>query len=173
MDILSQFSPEQIEALKIALGQAANSRSPIRERQLHDLRLMPTKDDPRPMFIMSTEAPRDGRDLTRTTPFPALLWHKATGEEITVHSAKEKAERGQEWVSTPPEHRVMTPIVELSELMAGLTEHERTVLFEEQNTSRMESLRERLADLTPEEVTKLFAELAPAKVAPGSTRRSA
>ncbi len=172
-DLLAQFTPEQIAALTEALLAANRNRTPVRPRQLHDLRLLPTKDDARPLFLLSTEAPRDGTDLTRTTPFPALLWHKSTGEEITVHSAKEKAERGPEWVSTPPEHRVLTPVLELSELMAGLSDHEREVLFKDQHQSRMDTLKERLAGLTPEEVAELFAGLAPAKAVPGSTRKSA
>ena len=77
---LSTFSPDQLAQLKSALdGLTPSGRSPLRPRQLHGLRPIPTADDPRPTFFWSAKSPRDGVDLTRTTPFPRLLWNKAGG----------------------------------------------------------------------------------------------
>lgn len=170
MDLLSMFTPEQIEALKVQLLANNSGRSPIKPRQLHDLRMLPTKDDPRPLFIMSAETPRDFGDVSKTHPYPALLWHRDTGEEITVQSAKERATYGAEWKSVPPVDRVLTPMEDISELLAGLTEHERSVVLEAQNRQRMESLQSRLAELTPEQLAALVAGLPQPKAVPGQKR---
>ena len=57
---LNHLTPDQIASLKTQLAQTDTSgRSPIRARQLHDLRLLPTANDPRPTFFWSAEGSRD------------------------------------------------------------------------------------------------------------------
>src|SRR5882757_4365765 len=99
---LANLTPSEIASLRAQLLGAPGSandptgRSPIKPRQLHDLRLLPTATDPRPMFIPSTETPRDWV-VGPGTPFPKLLWHRTTGEERTVHTATEQARYEQDW----------------------------------------------------------------------------
>ncbi len=170
MDILAGFSPEQLTALKAALLASESGRSPFKPRQLHDLRLLPTKDDPRPMFILSTESPRDGGDLSKTSPFPALRWHKGTGDEVRVESAQELAMLGSDYVAYPPADRVVTPVMELSELVAGLPEYERAALLKAADQTRMETLRDRLALLSPDDLAALIAGLPKPVTVPGQKR---
>jgi len=158
---LSQLTPDQLRSLKTQLealpaGIDGTGRSPFRPRQLHDLRLLPTKDDPRPTFFWSAESPRDGVDVSRTTPYPALMWHRESGEEITVFSAEDEANHAHAYTTKAPQIVAKAPMDELSDLLAQLPEADRALVLEAQRQERMQSLKAKLAALTPEQLEALL-----------------
>jgi len=165
---LSQLTPDQLRSLKAQLdGLPASTdgsgRSPFRPRQLHDLRLLPTKDDPRPTFFWSAESPRDGVDLSKTTPYPALMWHRESGEEITVFSAQDEADHASAYTTHAPQTVLRAPMDELSDLLGQLPEADRALVMEAQRQERMQKLKAQLAALSPEQLEGLLARAEPAK----------
>ena len=158
---LQSLTPEQLIALKQQLDGLTDTsgRSPIRPRQLHDLRLLPTKDDPRPLFIASAEAPRDGRDLTKTTPYPKLMWHQDTGEEITVYSSAEGRQKSDIYLTVAPAHRVLEPMEALKLELDSFSEEDRQLILDAQKQTRMQALQAKLAGLSDEARDRLMAEV--------------
>ena len=159
MDI-TQFTPEQLIALKAQLDGLTDTsgRSPLRPRQLHDLRLLPTKDDPRPLFIPSAEAPRDGRDLTKTTEYPKLMWHRDSGEEITVYSSAEERQMSDIYNKVAPENVVLAPMDALKLELDSFSEEDRKLIIDAQKQTRMQALQEKLASLSDEARERLLAD---------------
>ncbi len=157
---LAQLTPDQLLALKQQLDGLTDSsgRSPIRPRQLTDLRLLPTKDDPRPLFISSAEAPRDGRDLTKTTPYPKLMWHQDTGTEITVYSSAEERQMSDIYTLTAPAHRVLEPMDALKLELDSFSEEDRALILNAQKQTRIAELQAKLAGLSEEALTRLLGE---------------
>lgn len=136
-----------------------DGRSPMRPRQLNDLRLLPTADDPRPTFFWSAESPRDV-DVTKTTPYPRLLWHVESGEEITVldleaHQAKE-AEGC--WTETAPSEVPVDPMAAIQAELDALTPTERATVLEAQRQQRLQSLQTKIAALSDRSLETLLGE---------------
>lgn len=163
---LSSLTPEQLQQLKAQLatvpdpnGRTSDGRSPFRERQLHDLRLLPTADDPRPTFFWSAEQPRDSKDYSKTSLYPRLMWHKETGEEITVYNLQQERERGSFYQVQPPFQIVLTPQQELQELLAGLTEQERATILDAQHAQRLDAIKDRLAALSDDQLEAVVGSL--------------
>ena len=157
---LSTFSPDQLAQLKSALdGLTPSGRSPLRPRQLHDLRLIPTADDPRPTFFWSAVSPRDGVDLTRTTPFPRLLWNKA-GEELTVYSAEEMAEQVKAGCSlmAPTDMPAPDPFEMVRMEWASFTEDERAMMLEATQTQKRKALEAKLSTLSDAQLQALLGQ---------------
>lgn len=169
---LSTFTPEQIAQLK---GQLAGTddlgRSPLRPRQLHDLRLLPTATDPRPLFIPSAEGTRD-LPSGPLKVFPMLAW-SPTGEEITLQDARERDQRVAEgYVLTPP---VMTPVDPLTAVQSAfdaLTPEEQAILVEEQRQDRLTALRAKVAGLSEAQLEALLAGQPEAKRGPGRPKKA-
>ena len=170
---LNNLTPDEIASLKNQLNQTdSTGRSPIRPRQLHDLRLMPTATDPRPMFVWSAESPRDRGDLTRTTEFPKLMWHKSTGEEITVYTLEQQIEQGSIYTTQPPANPVtLDPMEQLQDALAGLSESDRALVLEEQRKQRISALQNKLAALSEDQLEALLNQSEPAKRRPGRPRK--
>ncbi len=156
---LSNLTPDQLISLKSQLDSITDTtgRTPIRPRQLHDLRLMPTATDARPMFIWSAESPRDGGDLSKTYEFPKLMWHADTGVEITVRSHEEQEEKRATYVFTPPTHTVVNPVDVLGDALADLTDQEREFVLKAQQEQRVKALQDRIANLSEGQLTELLA----------------
>jgi hypothetical protein len=176
MDLnLSSFTVEQIAALKSQLDAitSTDGRSPFKSRQLTDLRLLPTKDDPRPTFFMSAEAPRNAGDLTRTTLYPRLMWHGETGAEITVTDARSftaHLERG--YVELPPFEIVLDPMDALAAQIDALSADDREALIESQRQDRIGAMRQKLAALSEDKLAILLGQAeAPAKRGPGRPKK--
>lgn len=179
MDI-TNLTLEELAALKAQLDGLTDvsGRSPIKPRQLHDLRLLPTKDDPRPTFFWSAEAPRNAIDLTKTTPYPRLMWHSDTGHEITVSSASaQQTETAQGFVLAPPaDAPPIDPLAALTEQLEALPEEDRALLVAAQRQDRMTALREKLAALPEDKLAAVLATVegsseVPAKRGPGRPRK--
>lgn len=171
---LNHLTPDQIAILKQQLAQTDTSgRSPIRARQLHDLRLLPTANDPRPTFFWSAESPREVA-LGNGTEFPKLLWDGETGVEITVHDAMEEAERLQDgYVRVAPASVVVDKVDALADQLAGLSEEEQKLILQAQQQSRIQALTEKLATLSPAELDRLLGNTPPAaKRGPGRPRKA-
>ena len=157
---LSTLTPDQIASLKAQLGIAGDGsgRSPLKPRQLHDLRLLPTKDDPRPTFFW-IEPPRTGEDLTKTTPYPRLMWHGTSGEEVTVYSASEQST----YTSTgyvlhaPVPASAQDPLDILRANLEAFSPEDRALLVAGQQQDRLAALRAQMAALKPEELETLLA----------------
>ena len=117
---LSRMTPDDIASLRAQLGLTDTSgRSPLKPRQLHDLRLLPTKDDPRPTFFWSAEAPRNVADLTKTSPYPKLLWEPVTGTEVTAQSPEEHETLYAGYLPLAPATAVLDPQAELEAQFAS------------------------------------------------------
>lgn len=149
---LSGFTAEQLAALKAQLNSTDGSgRSPIKPRQLHDLRLLPTADDPRPTFFWSVDPPRDGRDLTRGTPYPRLLWHVDSGEEITVLDLEAHQAKQAEgcWTETAPSAGPVDPMADMQAALDALTPEDRALVVAAQQQTRLQEITAKLSKLSP------------------------
>ena len=148
----------------------ADGRSPLKNRQLNDLRLLPTADDPRPTFFWSAESPRDAGDLTKTTPYPRLLWHRDTGVEITVQTADEHAQMGEEWLLLPPAQTAPEPMDVMRSELDARTPEDRAVLIEGQRQARMAALQAKMATLPDAALEALLGDAA-AQATTGTVKR--
>lgn len=148
---LTSISSEDLQQLKTLLADMpdANGRSPMKPRQLHDLRLLPTKDDPRPTFFWSAETPRD-HVVGPGKPFPRLMWHRVTNQEITVKSASEMELKLAEFTMDPPEMGPIDPQQELADLMAQLSDADRQLLLDSMQQTRMAAIQKQLDALSPD-----------------------
>lgn len=135
----------------------ADGRSPIRPRQLHNLTLAPTATDPRPLFIPSSEAPRDW-DTFKTFPYPRLLW-SPDGVEITVKTKTEHEQRLEDgYLEVAPSAVPVDPIVDIREALEGLSSQERELILNRADTQRKESLQAQIAALSPELLEQLLTQ---------------
>ncbi len=173
-----QLSPELLQQIQAAiqngtlqLGNPAG-RSPIKPRQLHDLRLLPTKDDPRPTFFWSAESPRDVGDLTRTTEFPKLMWHAEGGQEITIHSAEEQRRLlTQGYVLTAPASVVIDVMDQMRAQFEALSAEDQALLIDAQKQDRLAALRAQLGTLPEDKLQAMLAQADPAKRKPGRPKK--
>ena len=176
---LSNLRPDQIAALKAQLFPEvdAQGRSPFKPRQLHDLRLLPTKDDPRPLFISSAEGDRN-LPIGAGTPYPKLLWHGTTNAEIAVWDGEEEQEKlASGYVLLPIEAIAVDPVMDLAQMLAGLPEAEQALILAAQQQTRRDDLQSKLAALPAADLAKLLASLEAtpeaAKRGPGRPRKEA
>ena len=152
---------------------SADGRSPHRPRQLHDLRLMPTATDPRPMFVWSAEGDRD-TPITQNE-YPKLLWHGETNLEIAVRSKQEETEKVEQgFVFLPATTTAASAVEDLTAAFAGLSDDEKHLILEAQAKQRRDAITAKLAELSPEALDRLLMQAAepqpkkrgrPAKVA--------
>ncbi len=158
---IEQLTPEDLASLKSQLGinTDENGRSPIRPRQLHDLRLLPTATDPRPLFTPSAEAPRDGRDLTKTTEYPKLMFHRDTGKEITVQNAAEQRQMSDIYELTRRADIVIEPMEAMRLELDSFSEEDRKLILDAQKASRIQTMQAKLAGLSEEALAKLLADV--------------
>ncbi len=143
VEALKGLTPDQLSGI-LAQG---HGRSPLRPRQLTDLRLVPTATDPRPTWVQDT----DGREFGVIThlPYPALLWHRETGQEITVHSAKEREERGDMWVTVAPSTVVADPVDAARRMFESLSPEDQAFVLENQRQARIAAVSSAMGALTP------------------------
>lgn len=155
---VTSLTPDQIEALKAALGDN-QGRSPIRPHQRHDLRLLPTKEDPCPTYFWSAEAPRNAGDLTRTTPYPRLLWHGKTGIEVTAADPKAHAAfKAEGYVDLPPANAEKPePIDIVREQLDSLSPEDRKLVLHNAHAAQLDNLKNALLGLTEAERRELAA----------------
>jgi hypothetical protein len=154
-DLLAQIQ-DAIKTGQISVGTFG--RSPMRPRQLHDLRLPPTKDDPRPTFFWSAEAPRDGVDLTRTTEFPKLMWDAETGTEVTVTDAEDQGRHvARGYVFVAPTSVVIDPMDAIKAQWDALSADDQALLLESQRQDRIAMLKAKLSALPEAKLAELLA----------------
>lgn len=158
-----QLSPELVAQIQeaVASGQLVlgnpGGRSPLRPRQLHDLNLPPTRDDPRPTFFWSAEKPRNDPFVHLTHEFPKLMWKGDTGQEITVLSAEAQAEKMKfGYVLTCPLSAVLDPMEELQKQFAMLPDEDRQAIMKATNENRIETMVEQLAKLDQSQLDAIF-----------------
>lgn len=173
---LTQLTPEQLATLRAQLGLAgtdASGRSPFKPRQLHDLRLLPTETDPRPTFFWSAVSPRDV-DVLKTTPYPRLLWDKATGEEVTVGDAEtHQAYRADGYTELAPMQAPVDPMAELQAALEALDPETRALVIETQRKQRVAALTAKMAGLSEGALEALLSDEPKAeKRKPGRPRKS-
>jgi len=172
-----QLSPELLQQIQSAIKDGTlqlggSGRSPIRPRQLTDLRLLPTKDDPRPTFFWSAEAPRDGRDLTRTEPYPRLLWHAESGEEITVISAEQhQAKVAEGYVTMAPAWVEPDPMEAIRTQWEALSAEDQALLLESQKQDRIAMLKAKLSALPEAKLAEMLSKAAQETPAQQEIRR--
>jgi hypothetical protein len=172
---LSRLTPEMEARLMAILNNPSQAGvvgtgvlgplSPMRPRQLHDLRLLPTADDPRPTFFPSAEPPRDGSHL-QTFEFPKLLFHSVTGTEICIHSKAEEAQMlasGYQKIALPresddPEAQAAREAEHLQAALLALPEHEREAILAEQKQRQRATFHERLSALPERVLEQVLAE---------------
>ena len=160
---VSQLSAADIAALKAVLaGTDDTGRSPIRDRQLHDLRLLPTASDPRPTFFWSAEAPRNAGDLTRTTLYPRLMWDK-DGKEVTAPDLKaQESYTAQGYVLLPPANaEAPDPMDELRIAFEALSPEDRATLVAAQKQSKLAAIQAQMAALSDADIDALIAGVTP------------
>jgi hypothetical protein len=129
------------------MEQTADGRSPFRPRQLDDLTLAPTKDDPRPTFFWSAVSPRHAGDLKKTEPYPRLLWHRESGQEITVHSLSEHQKKLADYQEIAPALVAVDPMAAIQAELDALSPEDRALVIEGQRQDRINALRAKMAKL--------------------------
>jgi hypothetical protein len=178
-----ELTPELLAELKqaIATGQldlsavqgTRDGRSPIRPphlRQLHDLRLAPTKDDPRPTFIWSVDGPRNDPDAHKTHPYPRLLW-SADGTEITVHTAAEHQQKvASGYLEKAPGDVVIDPATAMKAMLDGLSPEDRLLVLEGSKSARNKQRIEALLELDDAAFDSVVSAL---EMVPGAKKKSA
>jgi hypothetical protein len=145
-----------------ATGATNNAgRSPFRPRQLHDLTLLPTKDDPRPTFNWSADPPRDdGGESRRTFPYPRLLW-TADGTEITVHSeAEHRGMVAQGYLEQAPGDVVIDQAEQLRQMLEALSPADRALVVDGQRQARIKAALSALEELPLGEADTMLESLA-------------
>jgi hypothetical protein len=154
------------ELLALAGGTDASGRSPLRPRQLTDLRLAPRADDPRPTFFTTSEVPRDW-DTTGQHEFPKLMW-SPKGQEITIPAGRDAKAHEAEYEAKgyghiPPASEA--PMDAVQREMAQLSDEDRKLVLEMQQQARMNRLQERMSHLTDQELASVLVDVAatPAK----------
>ncbi len=153
-----EFTPEQIAEIQQLINQgliSPNGRSPIRDRQLTNLTLVPTATDPRPLFIPSAEVPRDTKPQVYTK-WPSLRW-KPNGEEVRVKDALALAALGDGYLDYPPHLQPLDPMAGMTEALAALTEKERDVIVSTQRDLRMKKLQEQLSQMSESDLETVLA----------------
>lgn len=153
---LVKYIEEAIRSGSLNLG-TIGTRSPIRPRQLHDLTLLPTAEDPRPTFFWSAAKPRDV-DVSKTHEFPKLMWHGTSGTEITVTSRDEQqAHLTMGFVLTAPHSLVIDPMSEFQAAFDALSAEDRSLLVKSIEQDRMEKLKAKLGSLPADQLESLLA----------------
>jgi len=164
LDITS-LSPDDLNALRAALGIAGDTfgRSPVRERQLHDLTLLPTATDPRPTFFWSAEKPRN--DPPQRAPFARLMWDGTTGREITVRSPEELATyTAKGFVLTAPGNaEAPDPADAVRAALEALSPEDRKTVLMAAQTARLARVQEMAAGLSESDFEQLLASMEPTK----------
>jgi len=162
---VTQLSQDDIATLRQLMGGGLDSfgldalgRSPNKPRQLQDLRLNPTATDPRPTFYMSAESPRNAGDLTKTKPYPRLMWD-TKGKEITVASrTAQETYTAQGYVLVAPaDAPPADPVDDLTAALEALSETDRKALLASVQASKIAGLQEKMASLTPEQLDAVLA----------------
>ena len=156
---------ELLEALKSLIAEQPgvleslvndNRTRTLPGRQLHDLRLLPTAKDARPLFLPSAETPRDFVD--RQLPYPKLLW-RPDGTELTVKDRKQHdAMLAEGCLELCPTSRVLTPQERLEDLLAQLSPEDRELVIEQQRKTRLDAIQAQLAQLSPDELMAVTGE---------------
>ncbi len=148
---------------ELAQTTDTGGRSPIKPRQLNDLRLLPRADDPRPTFYASAQVPRDW-DTTTQHEFPKLMWTPEGTEVVILNSpdAKktEKAWEAKGYSHIPPAD--VTPFDAVEREMRQLTDEERAYVLDLQRQARIAKIQDKLGRLTESELAMIGA-AAPAK----------
>lgn len=165
--LLGTLQPDQLAALKAAIDGLTDvsGRSPFKPRQLHDLRLPPTKDDPRPTFFWSADPPRNGVDLTKTTVYPRLMWHGVTGQEITVRdAADQQTHTAQGFVLVAPSNaEAPDPLELIRQQLEAMSPEDRQTLIAAAQRDRLAQVQEAMKGLTEDEFAALAASIEGAK----------
>ena len=173
-DLLASIQ-EALNNGTLTLG-SPGARSPLRPRQLHDLRLMPTKDDPRPTFFWSAEAPRNAVDLARVTEFPKLLWHGDSGQEVTAISGEEQARYlSMGYQFTAPSAMVIDPMDVIRAEWERFSPEDQAAIVASQQKDRIAAMVARLSTLPEDRLEALLTTAAPTetKRGPGRPRKDA
>lgn len=162
---LGNLTPDQLVELKAKLDGLTDvsGRSPMRPRQLHNLTLAPTAKDPRPLWVPSTEQPRD-YNPGPAKYYPALMWHQETGEERTVYTREEQDGMGDSWGTAAPTAQPIDPLGDMQAALDALSPEDRKVVMEAQKRTRIADLQERLAGLSEAQLEALLSgAVAPSK----------
>jgi hypothetical protein len=169
---LDNLTLDQLAALKAKLDGLTSTagRSPVRigpykdPRQLDNLTLTPTKDDPRPTFFWSSDAPRNVGDLTRTQPFPRLMW-TPSGVEVSVASERAQRELEAEGyvLIAPVNAQAPDPMETMRQQLAMLKPEDQQLIVAAAKRDRMAKLQESLAGLSEEDLAAIVASVEPSK----------
>lgn len=162
--LLASLDPAQLAALKAAVAGLTDmsGRSPFRPRQLNDLRQLPTADDPRPTFFWSAVAPRNVGDLTKTEPYPRLMWDGKSGKEITVTDAAAQASyTAKGFVLTPPSNAEKPPMENVKDMLDGLSVADRDLVLKGAHATKLDRIKSALLELSTDDAEALMAAMAP------------
>lgn len=153
-EVLNALANLTLDQLHAILG-AGNGRSPIKPRQLHDLRLLPTATDPRPTFFWSAEG---ARDVVEThSPYPKLLWHKDTGVEITVQTEAEHRLKAADYVTVAPNSTPQSEADRIKALFDSLSPEDQKIVLDADRKARLEKIQSGLSNLSDSDRASLMA----------------
>ncbi len=172
-----QLDPALIAQIQAAIANGTlqlggTGRSPLRERQLHDLTMLPTADDPRPTFFWSAEKPRN-EQIGPGTPYPRLLW-TAEGVEVTVHSSEEHRRMvAQGYLEQCPADVVIDVMDQIRQQFDALPEEDRKLLIAAQRQDRIAKLQAQMVEMPEDELNAMLAQSLPTKRGPGRPPKDA
>lgn len=160
------LAPELLQAIKEAIANGeidltavTNARSPFRPRQLHNLTLLPTKDDPRPTFFWSVEGPRNDAEAGKTHPYPRLLWD-AAGTEICVKTAEEhRAKVAEGYLEVAPGTVELDQAGQIRAMLESLSPADRALVIDGNKKARIAAAIEGMAALSDADVDAVIASL--------------
>lgn len=166
------LSESDLQALRARLGTLAPDPMgrivQMPGRQLHDLNLQPTAEDPRPLFVPSAASPRDVQ-VGRPTEYKKLMW-SPDGREIAVSTrAEEDAYAAKGYVLTSPATRAMSTEELIAAEFASLPPEDQQLVIETAKAAKLATMQERLASLTPDERARVLG----ADRATGSAKKRA
>lgn len=137
-------------------------------RQLTDLRIPPSKDDPRPKFELG-DVPSTYPGYGDAPPFRCLRWHPVSGEEVCATTLEQLARFDDEgYLKFPIQAAPKTAVEDVAAELAALTDDERQLVFEAQRQARLSSIQAKLAKLSNAELESVSV---PVKRGPGRPRK--
>jgi len=169
-DLLAQIQQAINNGSLTLSGMAARQASPFKPRQLHDLRLLPTADDPRPTFFWSAVGPRDDPEANKTHPYPRLLW-AVDGTEICVRSKSDHdAKLAEGYVEVDPGLVAPDPMADMRIMLASLSPADRDLVVNGAKRAQMQAIQEQLAEFSADDLEALVGGLPKAN---GTAKKSA
>jgi len=129
---------------------------------LRDLTTRPSATNPVPLFISPVDVPPE--TVVTHSAYPALRWHKDSGQEITVYDAQDDAVRAPKtkWTAQPPTQTALSPEELARQMFEALSPEDQQFVIIAQREAKLARVNEAMSALPPHQIDALTAKPAPA-----------